>query len=422
MPEGDEHTPPSESDAALGPASHAAAAPTSDSADQRYFHWIKPNDEQTRGEITEYELRNRIADGLVKPEDLVWTEGMPDWRRAGSLPELEPLFAARRVEYAGAIPSGEISFRKPWGGPPMPLAIKEPKEYRGYFQVWAVCAAINVLADVVGLFVGIAPGILGPFGSGGPLGGGGGPGIPWGLIIFFSLVGIFQLTAYVTRVVMVAMLVYHSWRIIQDGRAQTTPGKAVGFMFIPLFNLYYAFIAFRGFFVDAERYAQARALGRPKLFAPDTLMVLFPIVFAVSWIAESCIPFAGVVYAVIAFLTLRNMSNWAAHLSSQLISGGTRCASCDYDLAATPDASNCPECGTPVAKRACAECGFDLTGIPHADRCPKCGGDALVRVPVAVPRAAEQRAPVPSAQPEPGAAQNQPADDPDGSNQRTETP
>jgi hypothetical protein len=34
------------------------------------------------------------------------------------------------------------------------------------------------------------------------------------------------------------MLIYNAWSAINDGQARTTPGKAVGFLLIPLFNIY----------------------------------------------------------------------------------------------------------------------------------------------------------------------------------------
>src|SRR5438128_808183 len=56
--------------------------------------------------------------------------------------------------------------------------------------------------------------------------------------------------------IMSMVLLYKAWQSIQDGQARTTPGKAVGFMFIPLFNLYWIFQAIYGFAVDYNKYTQ----------------------------------------------------------------------------------------------------------------------------------------------------------------------
>ncbi len=39
------------------------------------------------------------------------------------------------------------------------------------------------------------------------------------------------------------VLLYKAWAVINDGQAKTTPGKAVGFSFIPFFNIYWMFVA-----------------------------------------------------------------------------------------------------------------------------------------------------------------------------------
>lgn len=84
---------------------------------------------------------------------------------------------------------------------------------------------------------------------------------------------------------------YRAWACLQPGRAQTTPGKAVGFMFIPLFNIYWIFVAINGLPKDWNRivasYEDLKAA--PKLnettfllycigifFAPLALIMIFP--------------------------------------------------------------------------------------------------------------------------------------------------
>jgi len=39
-------------------------------------------------------------------------------------------------------------------------------------------------------------------------------------------------------------VVYKAWEAIQNGHARTSPGKAVGFLFIPCFSLYWMFPAY----------------------------------------------------------------------------------------------------------------------------------------------------------------------------------
>src|SRR5262249_4663108 len=51
-----------------------------------------------------------------------------------------------------------------------------------------------------------------------------------------------------------------AWNQIQDGHAQTSAGQAVGFLFIPFFNLYWIFVALYGLAVDMHRYVVRRRL------------------------------------------------------------------------------------------------------------------------------------------------------------------
>ena len=57
-------------------------------------------------------------------------------------------------------------------------------------------------------------------------------------------------------VVMIFVLLYKAWKVIQDGHARTSPGKAVGFLFIPFFQLYWFFQAYWGFARDYNAYVQ----------------------------------------------------------------------------------------------------------------------------------------------------------------------
>ncbi len=71
------------------------------------------------------------------------------------------------------------------------------------------------------------------------------------------------------------MLVYDMWSSIQDGHATITPGKAIVFLFIPFYNLYWLFKVFWGFSKDFNRYRTRNNLDAPKL--PEGLFLAFSI-------------------------------------------------------------------------------------------------------------------------------------------------
>jgi hypothetical protein len=50
------------------------------------------------------------------------------------------------------------------------------------------------------------------------------------------------------------ILLFKAWSLIQDVETRTTPGKAIGFLFIPLFSLYWAFVALPGFVSEFNAY------------------------------------------------------------------------------------------------------------------------------------------------------------------------
>ncbi|MBU0974051.1 MAG: DUF4339 domain-containing protein [Proteobacteria bacterium] len=50
------------------------------------------------------------------------------------------------------------------------------------------------------------------------------------------------------------ILIYKLWQVVQDGFASTSPGRAVGFMFIPYFNYYWFLPAYYGLAKDLNAY------------------------------------------------------------------------------------------------------------------------------------------------------------------------
>jgi len=56
------------------------------------------------------------------------------------------------------------------------------------------------------------------------------------------------------------MLLYQLWKLVPPHIAQTSPGKAVGFCFIPFFNFYWIFVAFKGLGEDMNKTLQQRGI------------------------------------------------------------------------------------------------------------------------------------------------------------------
>ncbi|MDA2912872.1 hypothetical protein MYX77_02735 [Acidobacteriia bacterium AH_259_A11_L15] len=95
-------------------------------------------------------------------------------------------------------------------------------------------------------------------------------------IFFFvlgALAGLYAIIAW-------WVLVYKMWAAIQDGHARTTPGKAVGFMFIPVYNIYWIFQTIHGFAKDYNSYLQRHSVNAPPL--PEGLFLAIPVLALVS--------------------------------------------------------------------------------------------------------------------------------------------
>ena len=69
--------------------------------------------------------------------------------------------------------------------------------------------------------------------------------------------------ALIAGVVFHMMLLYKLWCTVQDGRAESTPGKAIGFLFIPFFDIYWQFVAIWGLSKDLNRYSREHNIAAP---------------------------------------------------------------------------------------------------------------------------------------------------------------
>jgi hypothetical protein len=88
------------------------------------------------------------------------------------------------------------------------------------------------------------------------------------------------------------------WAAIQDGHARTTPGKAVGFLFIPVFSLYWMFQVLPGFAKDFNSFADRHNLDIKRLptapFTAYCVLILCGIIPILGILAELAAFFVGI--------------------------------------------------------------------------------------------------------------------------------
>ncbi len=94
-------------------------------------------------------------------------------------------------------------------------------------------------------------------------------------------------------VVFNSLILHRGWKAVQDGKAQTTPGRAVGYCFIPIYNLYWIFIAWYGLMQEFNRLAVAR--GRPDQKVGEGMAMTQCVLQATMCLAVFSIPFSVVV-------------------------------------------------------------------------------------------------------------------------------
>ena len=110
----------------------------------------------------------------------------------------------------------------------------------------------------------------------------------------FGLIGL-GCVSMLYGAICILVLWYKSWAAIQDGHARTTPGKAIGFFFIPIFNIYWAFQAVWGLSKDFNAYLQRNAIPAARL--PEGLFLVYCILCFTAWI-----PVLGLVLLVVNYV------------------------------------------------------------------------------------------------------------------------
>lgn len=101
-----------------------------------------------------------------------------------------------------------------------------------------------------------------------------------------------------SQIILILLVIYKMWSSIRDsGNARMTPGKAIGFLLIPFFNLYWIFQVWGGFPNDYNRFIDDQSLQVPKL--SSGLYIAYPILVvftAVPLFGLLAVPIAPLVF------------------------------------------------------------------------------------------------------------------------------
>lgn len=129
------------------------------------------------------------------------------------------------------------------------------------------------------------------------------------LLDALAILGVLGLGVALIDVILTLKILHRAWLVIQDGHARTTPGKAVGYLFIPIYNLYWVFVAWAGLAKDFNAFASRYRLPVRRLsvglFTLQCVLMLVGIVL-------NYIPVVGIVsslvISVVALVLLWNIT------------------------------------------------------------------------------------------------------------------
>lgn len=211
--------------------------------------WYYAHQGQQKGPVPVSELERLAANGDFDPEnDLIWKEGMDDWKPASTVAgfplakspatQAPPADADSAAADPYASPSSGYDDASPLAGADLP-AVK-PANF-GLFAFFTIVGTLGMtigygmmfaelfttVANEAGATNGEAPAVLAPEELGLPM----------------AIVGL-SLIPMLIGVILGIVYLYRGWVLLQPHTAVSTPGKAVGYLFIPLFNLYWVFIAY----------------------------------------------------------------------------------------------------------------------------------------------------------------------------------
>lgn len=98
------------------------------------------------------------------------------------------------------------------------------------------------------------------------------------LVATFAAADVFLICSVVIEM----LLFYKMWAAIQDDKASISPVKAVGFLFIPVFNIYWALLMITGFAEDYNAFIQRRAVNTKDLSLALFLFYAFAFILAAT--------------------------------------------------------------------------------------------------------------------------------------------
>ena len=216
--------------------------------------WWLTRGTKTEGPFAAEHVAEWLKTGQIQPDTMACPEGSQEWKRLSEVDEFSKLVPPPSTQ-TGAPPPPPLS-----GPPPAsPEAVIGPANHRR--ANFGVLTAAIVLGGGVVLWDAVSVNDVGDD--------------------FTPLVGL-MLCVFAASLLTWALYHYHLWRLLPASFAETTPGKAVGYLFIPFFNCYWVFRSYLGVNRGLNRLADAHNLPQPR--ANVGLATAAAVFFVVGWV------------------------------------------------------------------------------------------------------------------------------------------
>lgn len=272
--------------------------------------WFYSNAQrQQLGPVTFEKIQQLVASGEIKDHTLVWNEGMPSWVPAKEVPDLfsfqnpphppvqppsieqgnspqdhdYPITPVKRCHFTlylalfiigfailhfgvNSLVNSSIDSTKELMELPPIETLEDAEEFR---EIQA--EQLELLSESLN------PAALGIIGLG---------------LIF-----------WVSASVLGLIYLYRAWALLQPGHPRTTAGKAVGLLFIPLFNFYWFFVCYAGWSKDWNRIRSSHANLAHLPSSSNALFLAGPICLVASLIPEFSTFATPVVFIIFLMIT-----------------------------------------------------------------------------------------------------------------------
>jgi hypothetical protein len=193
---------------------------------------------------------------------------------------------------------------------PPPLAgtgaLSTPSSLQSLFRVFWICGAVALVLLSIAMFFFEVTTDLAVNGEGNLASV---TATAWSMRVGWVLL-ILGMLPFLASAVATFVLLYRFWQLIQDGKARTTPGKAVGFMFIPFFNFHWIFVAFWGLAKGMNAYARDHGVSVERVNEGVALATCILSIFGKM-------PLVAGAPIALGFLTMSQMKNCAVAIAKQ---------------------------------------------------------------------------------------------------------